>query len=253
MRLVKKFFVVVSIACTSTATLAQQDVDQPESYTYATYYVCDVTQQSRADEIVQSDIAPVYDAAVEDGTITAWGWLAHRAGGNWRRLQYYSVPTIDAIFAADEIIGAALEASGADSDQELGQICNTHEDYIWMSLVSGADSPPGSSRGDVGLSTYYVCDFSKQTRADEIVRTVLGPIYDAHIGEGMYSSWGWQGHFVGGEYRRLATVTADDFPTLLNTRGLILAATADNELAAEFNEICGSHTDYLWNIQLETP
>jgi len=253
MKLFTKICAIVSIACAATGTLAQQAEDQPQSYTYATYYVCDVTRQGRADEIVEADMAPVYDAAVEDGTISAWGWLVHRTGGMWRRAQFYTASSIDALFAAEEAISAELQENDSGSDEEFGRICNTHEDYIWMGLASSAGNQPGSPRGEVGLSAYYVCEYSKQARADEIVRTVLAPIYDAHVGEGMFSSWGWQGHFVGGEYRRLGTVTADDFPTLLETRNLIIAATADNELAAEFNEICGSHADYLWDIRLETP
>lgn len=244
--------VFVSVGFISSTALAQQNEEQGP-FTYVTYYVCDVTRQGRVDEIVESEIAPIYDTAVERGTITAWGWLAHRTGGMWRRAHYYSAPTIEALFAAERTIDAQLQASGADSDQEVGQICNQHEDYIWMSLASSADSVPDSERGPVGLSTYYVCDFTEQNRADELLSTVLAPVYDAHVGENMFSSWGWQSHFVGGQYRRLATFTADDYPTLLNTRGMVLEAVSDNELAAQFNQICSSHSDYLWDIQLETP
>ena len=94
---------------------------------------------------------------------------------------------------------------------------------------------------------------SKEGRADEIVKTVFAPIYDAHVGEGRLASWGWSEHIVGGKYRRLATMTADDWPTLLKIRGEIFDAMdeADNPLADEFSEICGSHSDYLWEIQHE--
>jgi hypothetical protein len=58
---------------------------------------------------------------------------------------------------------------------------------------------------------------------------------------------------VGGKYRRLATMTADDWPTLLKMRGEIFEAMdkQDNPLADYFGEICGSHSDYLWDIQFE--
>ena len=121
-----------------------------------------------------------------------------------------------------------------------------------MRLASSTDNLPSSERGAVGLSTYYVCDLNEQNRADELLSTVLAPVYDAHIGDGMYNSWAWQSHFVGGQYRRLATFTAEDYPTLLRTRGLVQETIADNE-AAQFNQICTSHSDYLWDIQLETP
>lgn len=251
MRLMAKLCAAVPIACLATTAMAQQEEERPTAYTYAIYYICDVTRQTRADEIIEEEIAPIYDAAVDEGIITGWGWLAHRTGGLWRRAHYYTVPSIEAIFTADDVIGARLQASGADSDQELGQICNTHEDYIWSSLFSSASALPDGNPG-VGLYTYYVCDFTEQNRADELVTTVLAPVYDAHVGEGMFSSWGWQSHFIGGQYRRLATFTAVDYPTLLNTRALVLEAVADNKSAVQFNEICGSHADYMWNILIET-
>ena len=249
---ISKLYVLASIGCISSAVLAQQAEEQPGPFTYASYHICDITQQGRVDEIIESEFAPIYDTAVERGTITAWGWLAHRTGGTWRRALYYSAPSIEALFAAEQTIDTQLQRSGADSDQEFGRICNVHEDYIWMALASSTDNHPDSERGAVGLSTYYECDLNEQNRADELLSTVLAPVYDAHVGDGMYNSWGWQSHFVGGQYRRLATFTAVDYPTLLKTRGLVQEAIADNE-AAQFNQICTSHSDYLWDIQLETP
>lgn len=240
----------VAVASVWTVAPAQQAEEQ--EFTYATYYICDVPRQTRVDEIVASEIAPVYDSAVERGIITAWGWLAHRTGGVWRRAHYYTAPTIEALFAAERRIDAELQASGADSDQEVAGICNSHEDYIWTALASSENRPPGRAHGVVGLFTYYVCDFAEQNRADELLTTVLAPVYDAHVGEGMFTSWAWQSHFVGGQYRRLATFTAEDYPTLLNTRGRVLEAVSENALAAQFNQICGSHSDYLWDIQIET-
>jgi hypothetical protein len=68
-------------------------------------------------------------------------------------------------------------------------------------------------------------------------------------------SWGWSSHWVGGEFRRLQTMTAKDHKSLLKARGeLIDEMYAEGSAAgAEFSEICGSHVDYMWNIQLETP
>ena len=243
---------ILPMAAFSSGALAQQE-EQQGPFTYVSYHICELTQQGRVDEVVEAEYAPIYDSAVERNIITAWGWLAHRTGGTWRRALYYTAPSIEALFAAERRIDAELQASGADSDQEFGRICNEHEDYIWEGLASSADNAPDSARGPVGLSTYYVCELTEQNRADELITTVLAPVYDAHVGDGMYSSWGWQSHYVGGQYRRLAAFTAEDYPTLLRTRGLVAAAVAENELAAQFNQICSSHSDYLWDIQLETP
>ncbi len=55
------------------------------SYTYATYFYCDVTQQDRADEIVEQLDKPAFDAVVAGGGAAAWGWLKHHTGGKWTR------------------------------------------------------------------------------------------------------------------------------------------------------------------------
>jgi hypothetical protein len=91
---------------------------------------------------------------------------------------------------------------------------------------------------------------AKEDRVDELVEKVFAPIYDAHVGPGKLRSWGWSEHIVGGKYRRLSTMTADDWPTLLGMRAAIFEAMdeADSALADDFAEICGSHSDYLWEI-----
>ncbi|NNF65919.1 MAG: hypothetical protein HKM98_00250 [Gammaproteobacteria bacterium] len=98
---------------------------------------------------------------------------------------------------------------------------------------------------------YHVCDMTKEARADEIVKHAIGPIFDAHTGDGKLTSWGWSTHIVGGKYRKLSTMTAADWPTLFATRAAIFADLADNVLAEEFSEICGSHSDYMWDIKHE--
>ena len=238
---------LVAIACLSTAALAQ---DEEETYIYSTYYYCDVTQQDRADEIIESVDKPIYDAAVEDGTITGWGWLAHHTGGKWRRIQYHSAGSVVALLAAQEAIGEKLDASGRGD--ELGKICNSHDDYIWHGVTGSGGSVLGSDRGKVGLSAYYVCD-SREAAADELVKTVFAPIYDSQVGDGKLISWGWSEHIVGGKYRRLATMTAADWSSLFAARANIIEAASDSELGREFSDICDSHADYLWEIRHENP
>jgi hypothetical protein len=80
MRILISLAALVPVAFLSTGAIAQDEKEAPESYIYASYFVCDVTKQDRADEIVRTKDAPVYDAAVKDGTITGWGWLAHHTG-----------------------------------------------------------------------------------------------------------------------------------------------------------------------------
>ena len=38
--------------------------------------------------------SPVYEAAVKDGTISSYGWLAHQTGGKWRRADYFTAGSV---------------------------------------------------------------------------------------------------------------------------------------------------------------
>jgi len=202
------------------------------------------------DEIVKKENAPVYDQMVKEGLISGWGWLAHHTGGKWRRLQYYQAPTVAALLDAQAEMEKRFEAAG-DDDMEFGKICNAHDDYIWE-VESGSS---GKKRGAAGFSVYYRCDESKEERADEIFAKDFGPILDKYVADGKLASWGWSSHWVGGAFRRLQTMTASDHKSLLAARAdLIDEMYADGSKAGEeFNAICGSHSDYMWDIQLETP
>lgn len=247
MRTIISLVALCSCALIPVTALAE---DEQETYIYSTYMYCDVTQQDRADEIVAAVDKPIYDAAVKDGTITGWGWLAHHTGGKWRRVRYHTAGSVEKLLAALEAIGEKQDA--ADDSDEFGKICNSHDDYIWRGVTGSGGDVLSTARGKVGLSAYYVCD-SREGAADEIVKAVFAPLYDAHVGDGKLTSWGWSEHLVGGKYRRLATMTAEDWPALFAARASIIEASDDSELGDVFADICDSHADYMWEIRYENP
>lgn len=250
MHLIKNAMVFIGLAAIASSALAQE-TEAPTSFTYATYFYCGADGQDRADEIVKKQDAPVYDQMVKDGVITAWGWLAHNTGGQWRRILYYQAPSIDGLLDAQQEMDKRFGALPGADNKEFQAICRLHDDYIWEA-ESGSS---GKGRGPAGFSVYYHCDESKEDRADEIVAKDFAPILDKYVAEGKFTSWGWQSHWVGGEYRRLQTMTASDFKSLLKARGeLIDEMYAEGSKAGEeFTSICGSHADYMWDIQIETP
>ena len=252
MRVFLSLAAMVPLMLATGSAMGQDEEAEAESYVYASYFICDVTRQDRADELIKTNSAPVYDAAVKDGTITGWGWLAHHTGGKWRRVQYHSASSMEALFAAQADIQAAMEKAGVDND-EFGSICGMHDDYVWKGVAGSGGNLLATSRGKVGLSDYHICKMSKEGDAVELVKNVFAPVYNDHLGEGKLSSWGWSEHIIGGKYRRLATMTAEDVPTLLKMRASIFAALQDNDDADKFTEICGSHSDYIWEIQVENP
>ena len=222
-----------------------------ESYTYATYFYCDVTQQDRADEIVEQLDKPAFDAVVAGGGASAWGWLKHHTGGKWRRVQYYSASSIDALLAAQKAVTDRTEATakGKALGKEFGDACKSHDDYIWRSVAGNV----GATRGPAAFSVYYVCDSSREDQADALIKRVYAPVYDKMVAEGKLTSWGWMEHIVGGEYRRLATMTAKDMSSLMAARGALVAEFQDDPLSGVLDDICGSHADYMWETKFSTP
>lgn len=243
--------IIAALALAAPLGLAAQDEPQEaESYIYATYFYCDTAQEKEADELVKKNTAPIYDAAVADGTITGWGWLAHHTGGQWRRVQYHTSNSIEGLLAGQEAIGKRINEAGL-ADDGFPEICNAHDDYIWKREAGSTQQ----KRGSAGLSVYEVCNMNGEERSKELVKTVFAPVLDKAVADGKLTSWGWNSHVLGGKYRVLQTMTAKDNATLLKTRNEIietLYGDGDDSPASEYSAICTSHTDYLWEVRHES-
>jgi hypothetical protein len=236
----------------TAATAQEEEASLP--YVYATYFECDSNREWLADELFERHMAPNYDAAVEEGALTAWGYLAHHTGGKWRRVIYRVAPTLSQAMASVSVIAKKNQASAADASAEFGAICGSHDDYIWQSVTGSQGGNVGQDRGEAGFSTYFVCDEVRETEADDLVKESFAPLYDAQVEAGNLVSWGWMQHWVGGKYRRIATMSSKDFDSLMAARDSIVGSMVGmEEEGKKFSEICGSHTDYMWEIKLETP
>ena len=61
---------------------------------------------------------------------------------------------------------------------------------------------------------------------------------------------------VGGEYRRLLSATGSDHKSMMRARAEIAAAFNEGRTKRgfnQFNQICHSHQDYMWDILTENP
>ena len=243
-KLVKGAVLLQGCLMLAVAGAAGAEDKAPEAFIYGTYFVCDVTQQERSDEIFKQVDQQFYDAAVADGSISAYGLYAHQTGGRWRRAMFSVAPTIQALFDSQKKIGDQSDAKNKKLGDEYGKICNTHDDYIWRRVGGNAGT---TTPGNAVFSTYYVCD-SREDQADAIVMQVYAPAYDKLVADGKLKSWGWLEHVVGGEFRRLATITATDVKTLMEVRAGIIESQ-DNALGDAFTNICNSHADYIWEVK----
>lgn len=236
-----------------TLGLAQEEANP---VIWGIYYKCDQSQESRADEVVTQTIAPLLDRHLEAGDISAWGWLAHIAGGEWRRVAYWVAADLSSALAATTNIVTELREQHADAAQELAAACPTHDDYVWTAAAASQPTTEvAQERAAAGLSVYYECDPSREARADTLVTEVLGPALDRQVEAGNLSSWSWLAHSIGGELRRAAVYDGADHASILAGRGALISELGEEaaEAVREFNEICPVHHDYLWNIMISKP
>jgi hypothetical protein len=238
-----------SVCALTLGAMTAQGADQgTEVYVYGSYFRCGAAMQ--ADDAVKTTFKGVYDAAVKDGTIKSWAWMAHNTGGDWTRLVFHTAPSIQALYAAADALDK--RTSGKDfekANKQFGQACASHEDYIWRSMAGNV----GTARGDAGFSVYYVCDSAREAQADALVTRVFAPTFDKMVADGKITSWGWLEHIIGGKYRRLFTFTAVDTAALLGARGAMNEAMKDDPLSDALTDICGSHSDYIWQVVTKAP
>jgi len=246
-----RFFACALLGFMPLAATAQDD-NSPQGFSFVTYYVCDIAKQGNMDDIVETNEYPVFDKYVEDGKLMAWGYLSHFAGGRWRRAQYHVSPTMEDALRNQVDLVREIYADNRAGGQARSEACSAHDDYLWA-LDQG--SPAGAERGDISLSVYLVCNVAEEDRADEIFAEAYAPKLNEMQKDGKIATWSWQSHVLGGEYRRLQTITGTDIVsvTAARTEAIQHVNQKYGALAHEFSQICGSHADYLWNIVYESP
>jgi len=204
------------------------------------------------DAVVESNEKAVLDRWVEEGALISWGYLSHYMGGRWRRAHYYVSPTMEQALNNQSGLYTEIYGDNAAGLQARSDACEGHDDYIWA-LAQG--SRPGTDRGNVSLSVYFVCEIRREDRADEIVAQAHAPKLNKMQQDGAISSWSWSSHRIGGKYRRLQTITGADYASVVAARAELLQHVNENysEMGEEFVDVCGSHADYLWDIVHEAP
>jgi hypothetical protein len=234
------------------AASSQDNEDAPARITYVTYYVCDVATQGNMDSVVGAYDKPVFDQWVKDGKLVAWGYLSHFTGGRWRRAEYHVSPSMDEALDAQSKIFNEIYADNREGGQARAEACEAHDDYMWSIDQSGGQT---SARGETSLSVYFECEIADEERADEIFAKAYAPQFDKFVQDGKIASWSWQSHLLGGQYRRLQTITGETYAAVNAARVAALQNVNRNnsDLGREFSRICDAHVDYLWDIVHDAP
>lgn len=97
--------------------------------------------------------------------------------------------------------------------------------------------------------TYFVCDVTRQERADAIFTSLYKPIFDAAVADGSISSYAYYAHNTGGKWRRGIFTVAPSIQALFDANDKMnkQAETKNKKMDTEFSAICGSHDDYIWH------
>ncbi|MBT8078262.1 MAG: hypothetical protein KJO31_06775 [Gammaproteobacteria bacterium] len=234
----------VLLVFAAMSCMAQED-EGPAEFVYATYHICDLATQTQLDDVIAEYDKPVLDKAVKDGRMSGWGYYAHMTGGQWRRLQFHTAPTVEAVLDNQAKIFAEIYQNNQEAGQTRTNACASHDDYIWAQIHGGGDDEDAEPKA--ALSVYYECDFVREEDADDIVGRTHAPVLNKLVEEGKLDYWGWLAHRVGGKYRRLQSFTGASHAEVLAARAALMEATGGPG-AGGFGDICGSHTDYLWDV-----
>jgi len=240
---------LATLLCAAAA--AAQDAPRP-TVVMGQYMRCNQGQEARADEIARTVWGPVAQKQVDAGRLTGWMWLTHVQGGAWRRVFVTTGADLDAMMDATAQMVEEIRGKHAAAAAELGTVCPGHDDYIWTS-VANSSSNPVTTAGPASIATYYVCDASREQRANEIFVQLMAPLYKKHTDMGHLAGWAFYAHRSGGQFRRLETFSGTDHRTLLKMQDAIYqeAQQLDPLAFNEFRQVCSSHTDYMWTRMIQ--
>lgn len=249
MRVTKLYIFLVAACLTATAAAAQD----PTTYVLSAYYRCYQAKETRADEIFNTVVKPIWESQVEAGRIAAVGWARHWFGGEWRRLEYIVGSDIGAMVDARNAYIEALTNEHAEASEEFSAICPSHDDYIWTSSISSLSAEEqAASRPAFGASTYFECQ-DREAESDEIARAAFAPILNQFVNDGKINSWRWLQHVMGGKYRRALVADGADATGMINFWTAFGEALEEQnpQMSARFSSICPTHTDYIWEVSTD--
>ena len=242
-----------TLACAALLAAPAVEAQETPTIVMAVYYHCTQGKTDRVDAIWKERVAPIMKAEVAAGHIAGYGWAKHWEGAEWRRLEYMSGTDLDKLVDAREALIKKMEAADIKKDMdEFDTICPNHDDYIWASVVgSQAAGDVGRVRSPVAMSTYFACSAAGDDEADAIVKSAYAPVLNQFVKDKKIGSWNWLEHRMGGKYRRLLVIDGADHKGLLKLWSALAPAlaAASPTMSRRFNEICPSHTDYIWDME----
>jgi hypothetical protein len=101
-----------------------------------TYYECNPARNPRADSLVAQPLGTILNRYVRSDGLNSWAWLAHSVGGKYRRLLILNGTNHKTILAIVDSVLADVARQQPAEGKEFGEICYSHEDYLWDIVAS---------------------------------------------------------------------------------------------------------------------
>lgn len=165
-------FAILALSLFSFSTAAFAQV-----YTYVTHWDVPRDQWGAFNDYVQTEIGPILDGLVEDGTIIHWGLeeaFVHREGERTHGM-WWAASGLDGITKAQDAAGAA-PASPVLNDLE------GHHDHLSVSSMHGGRTASGAS-GYSQTAIFRVLP-GKESEWNEVWETYMKPYYDGAVSAG---------------------------------------------------------------------
>ena len=100
------------------------------------YHTCQRSREARADEIFTELLGPLYQKHIDLGHLNSYSFYAHRAGGEYRRLETVSGADHTTVLNMQGAVYNEAFETDPVAVQEFLDICNTHTDYMWTNTTN---------------------------------------------------------------------------------------------------------------------
>lgn len=98
--------------------------------------ICDQSAIDNMNQMVQEYWAPVLDAAMDEGVLTAWGVLTHFWGDEWNWNIYYVGPNATTLVeTVSGLLGEIIQGMPGDAMETFDGFCSRHKDNVYAAPV----------------------------------------------------------------------------------------------------------------------
>lgn len=159
------------------------------------------TDLEKVNQIATEKIGPVLNALVDEGKLTSWGILTHNWGDEWNWNWYVFAENREAFHSAwGEMARRVQEADSETFTQLMGMI-EEHKDNFYAVRNFRVAPPTDSGTPPRFLMlNQAIANGVHLARLNEISDTVMGPILDELLAEGLIAGWGDLAHAWGDEW-----------------------------------------------------